>query len=176
MRDWRALRNKQKSTWAAIFFIHVVNWNQSGLYRRPLESWFINTVPISIWVIYQVYLNRWKASNRWFWHFTPERKMHTSVKFKGHQLLMSGFSPQMTCDISLHHIHENTLEDTCQTLLSTSFQNTWDVWLFEGHHYAMPCCWMHLLSRAAELWLTQSKNVCTLPIQHIQRHHASGNN
>ncbi len=35
------------------------------------------------WEIYEVQLNRWKVSSQWVLPFSPERKMHTSVKFQG---------------------------------------------------------------------------------------------
>ncbi len=34
-------------------------------------------------MIYQIHLNRWYTDYRRFLLFTPERKIHTSAKFKG---------------------------------------------------------------------------------------------
>ncbi len=56
------------------------SWNQLGPNRSSLDPCFINAVRLSTWAIYKVHLNRWKASNRRFYYFTPERKMHTCAK------------------------------------------------------------------------------------------------
>ncbi len=60
-----------------------VNWNQLGPCRSRLDISFINAVRLSTWALYIVELNRWKASNRRFKHFTLEGKVHKSAKFKG---------------------------------------------------------------------------------------------
>ncbi len=74
-----------------MFWIDV-SWNKLGPCRSSLDLCFINAVRLSTWAIYKAQLNLWKASNRWFKHFTPERKMHTSAKFEGHALFSgSGF-------------------------------------------------------------------------------------
>ncbi len=52
-RQKKTLRNKQKSTWAAIFFFHVLNWRELKSVRAT-------------WAIYKIQLKRWKASNRRF--------------------------------------------------------------------------------------------------------------
>ncbi len=66
-----------------IFFIHILNWpGLKAVRAAPKATW-----PLLHKCIPPLHLDdlvsRWKVSNRWFWQFTPEHKMHTSAKFKG---------------------------------------------------------------------------------------------
>ncbi len=77
-------------------FLHscYVSWNHLGLFRSLLDLCFINALHLSTWATYKVQLNRWKANNWWFRHFTPERNMHTSAIFKDRAQLIYWISKE----------------------------------------------------------------------------------
>ncbi len=60
-----------------------LHWSHSWPCRSSLDYFCRNAVRLSSWTICESIWNRWSTSNRWFSHFTPERKMHASAKFKG---------------------------------------------------------------------------------------------
>ncbi len=78
--DW----NQFEQQFSSVICWNDLNRTNSRLYGRSLHR-HINAARPSTWTIYSVHLISWKACNRWFPHFTPERKVYASVYFEGYR-------------------------------------------------------------------------------------------
>ncbi len=73
-------------TWAAIFFIRILNWPELKVFMAvSTVTWLFlrkHCPPFNLGDLLSPII-RWYASNQQFSHFMPDRKMHASAQFKG---------------------------------------------------------------------------------------------
>ncbi len=78
-------RQIERMPWTTIFFIRVLNWPESKSFMAMSSvTWLFRCKCCSSCNLDHLLINCWYASDRWFSHFTPERKMHALAENKGH--------------------------------------------------------------------------------------------